>query len=72
MIMCFNRALRYVVDNSHVSIAKAFYEGFCLSFLTALDRSSHPIVVNLITQHIVGKKNLKLVLLSYSFNVCGL
>ena len=44
------------------NVARSLYEGFCLSFLTQLDRSSHPLVENLVTKHIVGKKNLKSVL----------
>ena len=32
-------------------------QGFCLSFLTQLDRSSHPVVQSLIKQHILGHVN---------------
>lgn len=35
------------------------FQGFCLSFLTQLDRASHPLVQNLVAQHIVGKSNIK-------------
>ena len=37
-------------------------QGFCLSFLTQLDRSSHPLVESFICQHILGKTNIKSVL----------
>ena len=37
-------------------------QGFCLSFLTQLDRSSHPVVDQLIRQHVVGKSNMKTIL----------
>ena len=30
-------------------------QGFCLSFLTQLDRTSHPIVTKLICEHVLGK-----------------
>lgn len=32
-------------------------QGFCLSFLTQLDRSSHPVVQSLIKQHLLGHVN---------------
>lgn len=32
-------------------------QGFCLSFLTQLDRSSHPAVQSLIKQHLLGHVN---------------
>ena len=35
------------------------FQGFCLSFLTEVDRSSHPIVEKQIAQHIIGQKNVK-------------
>lgn len=34
-----------------------FSQGFCLSFLTQLDRSSHPAVQSLIRQHLLGHVN---------------
>ncbi|KAF3844202.1 hypothetical protein F7725_013543, partial [Dissostichus mawsoni] len=40
------RALKYVAANPCCS-------GFCLSFLTQLDRSSHPVVQKLVCQHIL-------------------
>ena len=39
------------------TVARSLYEGFCLSFLTQLDRSSHPLVENLVVKHIIGKRN---------------
>ncbi|XP_056015325.1 midasin-like isoform X2 [Ostrea edulis] len=53
------RALRYSVSNPCGQVARSLYEGFCLSFLTQLDRASHPVVESLITQHIMGKANIK-------------
>ncbi len=35
------------------------FQGFCLSFLTEVDRSSHPMVEKLIAQQVVGQKNIK-------------
>lgn len=34
-------------------------QGFCLSFLTQLDRSSHPVVKDLIRKHILGNASLR-------------
>uniref|UniRef100_A0A8C9MGW1 Midasin n=1 Tax=Serinus canaria TaxID=9135 RepID=A0A8C9MGW1_SERCA len=48
------RALRFAASNPCGSIARSLYEGFCLSFLTQLDRDSHPVVQKLICQHIVS------------------
>lgn len=47
------RALRYVSANPCFSLQRSLYEGFCLSFLTQLDRSSHPLVQKLVCQHIL-------------------
>uniref|UniRef100_A0A3P9MDK6 Midasin n=1 Tax=Oryzias latipes TaxID=8090 RepID=A0A3P9MDK6_ORYLA len=48
------RALKYVAGNPCQSVQRSLYEqGFCLSFLTQLDRSSHPRVQNLVCQHIL-------------------
>uniref|UniRef100_A0A8C5QIK7 Midasin n=1 Tax=Leptobrachium leishanense TaxID=445787 RepID=A0A8C5QIK7_9ANUR len=52
------RALRYASSNPCNNIQRSLYEGFCLSFLTQLDRSSHSIVQALICRHIV-QGNLK-------------
>ncbi|XP_070306217.1 midasin isoform X2 [Odocoileus virginianus] len=48
------RALRFAASNPCGSIQRSLYEGFCLGFLTQLDRASHPIVQKLICQHIVS------------------
>ncbi|NXU56757.1 MDN1 protein, partial [Turnix velox] len=48
------RALRFAASNPCSSIQRSLYEGFCLSFLTQLDRGSHPIVQKLICQHIIS------------------
>ncbi|NXI53175.1 MDN1 protein, partial [Chloroceryle aenea] len=48
------RALRFAASNPCSSIQRSLYEGFCLSFLTQLDRDSHPVVQKLICQHIVS------------------
>uniref|UniRef100_A0A452IKR6 Midasin n=1 Tax=Gopherus agassizii TaxID=38772 RepID=A0A452IKR6_9SAUR len=48
------RALRFAASNPCKNIQRSLYEGFCLGFLTQLDRVSHPIVQKLICQHIVS------------------
>ena len=53
------RALRLASANKHGSILRSLYEGFCLSFLTQLDRSSHPVVEQLIAKHVVGRQGVK-------------
>lgn len=53
------RALRYCASNPCGNIQRSLYEGFCLSFLTQLDRSSHSIVQGLICRHIVQSGNIK-------------
>ncbi|XP_038145137.1 midasin isoform X1 [Cyprinodon tularosa] len=47
------RALSYAAANPCHSVQRSLYEGFCMSFLTQLDRSSHPLVQNLVCQHIL-------------------
>ncbi|XP_042084236.1 midasin isoform X2 [Haplochromis burtoni] len=47
------RALKYVALNPCNNVQRSLYEGFCLSFLTQLDRSSHPVVQKLVCQHIL-------------------
>uniref|UniRef100_A0A3P8RPW4 Midasin n=1 Tax=Amphiprion percula TaxID=161767 RepID=A0A3P8RPW4_AMPPE len=49
------RALKYVATNPCYNVQRSLYElqGFCLSFLTQLDRSSHPLVQKLVCQHIL-------------------
>ena len=41
----------------HASYFYVSLQGFCLSFLTQLDRSSHPAVQSLIKQHLLGHVN---------------
>ncbi|XDB53754.1 hypothetical protein ABFV05_007370 [Capra hircus] len=48
------RALRFAASNPCGNIQRSLYEGFCLGFLTQLDRASHPVVQKLICQHIVS------------------
>ncbi|XP_035880357.1 midasin isoform X5 [Phyllostomus discolor] len=48
------RALRFAASNPCSNVQRSLYEGFCLGFLTQLDRASHPIVQKLICQHIVS------------------
>uniref|UniRef100_A0A8C6R246 Midasin n=1 Tax=Nannospalax galili TaxID=1026970 RepID=A0A8C6R246_NANGA len=48
------RALRFAASNPCSNIQRSLYEGFCLGFLTQLDRASHPVVQKLICQHIVS------------------
>ncbi|XP_077366934.1 midasin isoform X3 [Festucalex cinctus] len=52
------RALKYVAANPCSVVQRSLYEGFCLSFLTQLDRMSHPVVQKLVCQHIL-KGNTK-------------
>ncbi|XP_048240547.1 midasin-like [Haliotis rufescens] len=56
------RALKFASSNPCSLVARSLYEGFCLSFLTQLDRSSHPVVEKLVCQHVVGKSNIKAIL----------
>ncbi|XP_035384712.1 midasin isoform X1 [Electrophorus electricus] len=48
------RALKYVASNPCYNVQRSLYEGFCLSFLTQLDRSSHPVVEKMVYQYILG------------------
>ncbi|XP_078398522.1 midasin [Cetorhinus maximus] len=48
------RALKFAALNSCNNIQRSLYEGFCMSFLTQLDRVSHPVVEKLICHHIIG------------------
>ena len=56
------RALRQAANNSHQNVLRSLYEAFCLSFLTQLDRSSHPAVEQLICTYVIGKSNCKALL----------
>ncbi|XP_040839706.1 midasin isoform X2 [Ochotona curzoniae] len=48
------RALRFAATNPCGNIQRSLYEGFCLGFLTQLDRASYPRVQKLICQHIIS------------------
>ncbi|XP_072854872.2 midasin isoform X1 [Pogona vitticeps] len=54
------RALRFASSNPCNNIQRSLYEGFCLGFLTQLDRTSYPVVQKLICQYILSgnTKNL--------------
>ncbi|XP_033739322.1 midasin-like [Pecten maximus] len=52
------RALRYSSRNPCGLVLRSLFEGFCLSFLTQLDRASHPLVEKLVCRHILGKTNI--------------
>ncbi|XP_036622954.1 midasin [Trichosurus vulpecula] len=52
------RALRFAASNPCHNIQRSLYEGFCLGFLTQLDRASHPLVQKLICQHVISS-NIK-------------
>ena len=49
------RALRYTASNPYQAVQRSLYEAFSMSFLTQLDRASHPAVTILIIHHILGK-----------------
>ncbi|XP_034264874.1 midasin [Pantherophis guttatus] len=55
------RALKFASSNPCINIQRSLYEGFCLGFLTQLDRNSYPVVQHLICQHILfgNTKSLK-------------
>jgi len=50
------RALNIASKNTCSSVRRSLYEAFSLSFLTELDRESHPIIEELIAKYIVGAK----------------
>ncbi|XP_038059526.1 midasin-like [Patiria miniata] len=56
------RALRYASTNPCGSVMRSLYESFCLSFLTQLDRASHPLVEQLVCKKLIGRANMKGVL----------
>lgn len=53
------RALRLAAVNLYGNVMRSLYEALCLSFLTQLDRKSHPVVEGLICKHVIGKGKLK-------------
>ncbi|XP_048350337.1 midasin isoform X2 [Sphaerodactylus townsendi] len=48
------RALRFASSNPCNNIQRSLYEGFCLGFLTQLDRVSYPVVQKLIHHYILS------------------
>lgn len=50
------RALKISSYNLYGSVRRSLYESFCLSFLTQLDYSSHPIVRQLIARYLCHKR----------------
>ncbi len=43
-------------------VIDVFPQSFCLSFLTQLDRASHPLVEQLICKKLIGRANVKSIL----------
>ena len=56
------RALHQAAKNEHRNVPRSLYEAFCLSFLTQLDRSSHPAVDRLVCKYVIGDANCKAML----------
>ncbi|KAM3963373.1 LOW QUALITY PROTEIN: midasin [Aphomia sociella] len=56
------RALTAAAKAKCGTVARSLYEAFCLSFLTQLDSSSHPIVEAMIAKAVIGKKTIKSIL----------
>ena len=50
------RALKVAARNPCGGVRRSLLEGFSLAFLTELDRSSHPVILQLIGKHILGVK----------------
>jgi midasin len=50
------RALHIAAKNPCGSVHRSLYEAFSLSFLTELDRASHPVIEELIAKYIIGGK----------------
>ena len=53
----YYRALKIASSNPCGSVKRSLYEAFSLSFLTELDKNSHPILKDLISKHVVGVKD---------------
>ncbi|XP_052133380.1 midasin [Frankliniella occidentalis] len=49
------RALSVAATNPCASVPRSLYEGILLSFLTQLDRGSHPIVEEMVAKAVMGK-----------------
>ncbi|XP_041985023.1 midasin [Aricia agestis] len=56
------RALTAAAKAKCGTVSRSLYEAFCLSFLTQLDRMSHPKVEAMIAKAVIGKKNINAVL----------
>ncbi|CAK1584663.1 unnamed protein product [Parnassius mnemosyne] len=56
------RALTAAARAKCGTVARSLYEAFCLSFLTQLDRSSHPKVEAMIAKAVIGKRNVNSIL----------
>ncbi|XP_050684574.1 midasin isoform X2 [Leptidea sinapis] len=56
------RALTAAAKAKCGPVARSLYEAFCLSFLTQLDRASHPKVEAMIAKAVLGKRNINSVL----------
>lgn len=53
------RALSFASRNPCGSVSRSLYEAFCMSFLTQLDRKSHPIVEQMVVKCILSQQNVK-------------
>ncbi|KAK3926205.1 Midasin [Frankliniella fusca] len=51
------RALSVAATNPCASVPRSLYEGILLSFLTQLDRGSHPIVEEMVAKAVIGKSS---------------
>ena len=59
----FCRALRLASTNRYGHPIRSLYESFCLSFLTRLNRSSHPVVMEMVAASLKGaSKNVSAIL----------
>ncbi|CAM1297592.1 MDN1 (predicted) [Pycnogonum litorale] len=56
------RALSYAAGNPCGNVARSLYEAFCVSFLTQLDRSSHPLMESLIRKFILKGVESKVII----------
>ncbi len=50
---CVKKCKKHQLKYIYVEV-EYHLQGFCLSFLTQLDRSSHPVVQKLVCQYILG------------------
>ncbi|KDR17835.1 Midasin, partial [Zootermopsis nevadensis] len=56
------RALSVAAHNKCGSVPRSLYEALCLSFLTQLDYSSHPVVVQMVAKAVVGSTDVRSIL----------